>query len=435
MPGMAARAEIESGRLRRVTLRVWLAVGVVALLGVSWRVFAPVFGVVIAPLLWAVVIVYLLDPVVSALARAGLPRFLGTLLAYVLTIALVVVPVVLALPSLAAQASAAFEQAPETVTRVAEDVEGWLAGLGVNLDLAPLQVPGDALPSLGESAGAAAAVVLGGLSGLAAGLLHLVVIVLLGPVIAFYTLVDLPRLRAWTVAHLPPGSREEIISVGRRLTDVLGGYLRGQILVAVFVGAAATLGMRLIDLPYWLLVGLIAGVTNLVPLLGPFVAGIVGAAIALADSGPALALLVVAVLTLVQQVDNHLISPLVMGQTVSLHPLIVLLALLVGGTLYGIVGLLLAVPLVAGSRVVATHLWSTRVSWATPTAAADVVTADAGRAAVPGTSGTPERPSGDLESSPAPAPAGAAGPTAPADPAGGDEPQRRPARTAGRRTR
>jgi predicted PurR-regulated permease PerM len=206
--------------------------------------------------------------------------------------------------------------------------------------------------------------VLGGISGLATGLLRLLIVLVLGPVIAFYVLVDLPRLRDWSLRHIPPGYRIEATQVGQELSAVMGGYLRGQLLVALFVGSAVTLGMWLIDLPFWLVVGIVAGLTNLVPLLGPFVAGAIGGTIALANGGVSFALLVIVVLTVVQQMDNHLISPLVMGQSVQLHPLMVLFALLIAGTLYGFIGLLIAVPTVATGRVLAHHAWITRVPWA-----------------------------------------------------------------------
>ncbi|MFO8075801.1 MAG: AI-2E family transporter, partial [Egibacteraceae bacterium] len=110
--------------------------------------------------------------------------------------------------------------------------------------------------------------------------------------------------------------------------------------------------------------GVAAGVSNLVPFIGPFIAGVLGVLVALFTDGVGLAILVVVVMVVVQQGDSQLVSPLVMGKTVRLHPLVVLLALLVAGTLYGIFGLLVAVPLVAGANVLLSHLWRTRVPWA-----------------------------------------------------------------------
>lgn len=360
--------DIDLSRLRRRALRVWLAVGLVVLTWVAWQVFGPVLAVVVPPILVAVVIVYLLNPMVSGLADRGLHRFLGTACAYLSVVAVVALATSIGFPLLSEQATSIWEQAPESVDVLVTDTEQWLNARGLDLQLdSPLS--SENLPAFdsivnNEEGRSAIAAIVGGLSGLATGLLRLLLVVLLGPVIAFYMLVDLPRLRAWTMRHLPPRNRLEASLLGRELSGVIGGYLRGQLLVALFVGTAVSFGMWLIDLPYWLVVGIVAGLTNLVPLLGPFVAGVLGGVIALTNGGIGYALLVIAVLTVVQQLDNHLISPLVMGQTVQLHPLAVLIALLAGGTLYGFVGLLLAVPLVAAIRVVANHVWNTRVPWA-----------------------------------------------------------------------
>lgn len=375
--------DIDGGRLRQRAVRVWLVVGVVVLTWITWELASPILAVVVPPIVLAIIITYLLNPLVNALAGSGGHRFVGTALTYCIVAAVITVPAIIGLPLLSEQATSIWEQAPETINTFLGETEAWLdsRGLGLGLDT---RLDPEAIPTVDsivndEEGRSVIAAVLGGLSGFATGLLRLLLIALLGPVIAFYVLVDLPRLRRWTMRHIPPHHRAESAVVGRKLSGVIGGYLRGQLLVALFVGSAVSLGMWLIDLPYWLVVGIVAGTTNLVPLLGPFVAGVLGASIALANGGVGFALLVVAVLTVVQQVDNHLVSPLVMGQSVRLHPLAVLLALLVGGTLYGFLGLLMAVPVVAASRVIANHLWMTRVPWASADVPDDVeVELDAG---------------------------------------------------------
>lgn len=359
--------DVDADRLRRRALRVWYLVGLVVLVWVVWEVAGPILAIVIPPIVLAVIIVYLLNPIVGAIGRRHVHRIFGTVLAYVLVAAFIAVPAIVGLPLLSEQATSIWEQAPATVNDLIVDAETWLASRGVDVELSS-QFDAESLPAfetfVNSEGRSVIAAVLGGLSGLASGLFRLLLVSLLGPIIAFYVLVDLPRLRQWTIRHLPPHHRVETVVVGRDLSGVIGGYIRGQLLVALFVGSAVTFGMWLIDLPYWLVVGIIAGLTNLVPLLGPFVAGVIGGAIALADGGLPMALLVIAVLTVVQQVDNHMISPLVMGQTVHLHPLAVLFALLVGSTLYGFLGLLMAVPSVAAGRVILAHVWATRVPWA-----------------------------------------------------------------------
>ena len=360
--------DVEGVRLQRRATRVWWLVGVAVLLWIVWRVAGPILGVVVPPIILAIIIVYLLNPLVNALEGPGRPRIVGTAIAYLLVAAVVTIPAVVVMPLLAEQATSIWEQAPETLNAAVADIDERLArrgwDLGLQEQLAPEDFPAFDFLVNDEEGRSAVVAVVGGIGGFATGVIRLFVTGILGPVVAFYVLVDLPRLRRWAVRLIPPTYRAEAAIVGRELSGVIGGYLRGQLLVALYVGSAVSLGMWLIDLPYWLVVGIVAGLTNLVPLLGPFVAGVLGASIALANGGIGFALLVVVVLTIVQQTDNHLISPLVMGQSVHVHPLIVLLALLVGGTLYGLFGLLIAVPVVAAIRVITRHMWETRVPWA-----------------------------------------------------------------------
>jgi predicted PurR-regulated permease PerM len=120
----------------------------------------------------------------------------------------------------------------------------------------------------------------------------------------------------------------------------------------------ASIGMLLIDLPFWLIVGMIAGLFNMIPLIGPWVGAVPGIVIAITTGGgPSKAIAVAVVMAIVQQIDNHFISPIVMQRAVKLHPAVVMLALLAGGTLAGFLGLLLAVPATVAMKIIVGHAW------------------------------------------------------------------------------
>lgn len=367
----APPGSVSPGPVQRAAYRVWLAVGVVVLVWIGWRVLARPLAVVVPPLLLTTVIVYLLAPIVAGLERRGLPRWAGTLLAYVAALASLLALGALLIPLLTQQLQTFADRLPALLETLGQSLDRQLQPLGIevpigeSIDGAALQanieqaLQRGALPALGG--------VLGGLSGLAIGFLQVVLVFTLGPVVGFYVLVDLPRLRRWSRALVPPRHRAEVSDVANQLHLVVGGFIRGQLLVALFVGVAASIGLAAVGLPFWLLVGVTAGLTNVIPLLGPFVAGVLGISIALVSEGIGLAVLVLIVLVVVQQLDNQLISPLVMGRNVHVHPLVVLLSLVVAGTVYGVLGLLVAVPLVAAGSVLARHFWVTRVPWARPT--------------------------------------------------------------------
>jgi predicted PurR-regulated permease PerM len=137
-------------------------------------------------------------------------------------------------------------------------------------------------------------------------------------------------------------------------------------LVSAIVGVASSIGMWMIDLPFWLLVGILAGILNLIPFAGPIVGGALAAVVALLDGNVTQAIVAVVIFTAIQQVDNHVITPMVQRARVSLSPLVIVLALVIGGSLAGLVGVLIAVPFTAAVRIILGHFWRTRVlgqSW------------------------------------------------------------------------
>lgn len=355
-------------RLQRATYRVWLAVGVLVLIAVAGLLLYRPLAVILAPLLVALLLVYLLDPIVSWLQQRRVPRFFGTLLAYLLVAGVVTGGVLALTPAVSAQLTEFAEAAPELGEELVEQTEAAAGAVGVDLDPEDLQIP--ALTEQAQDFAAEAenrevlVALLGGLAGLARGALFVILAVLLGPVIAFYILVDLPNLRRRTRALIPPRHRAEVLEVSGKLGGVVGGFVRGQLLVSLMIGLATSIALAVIGLPFWLLVGVIAAITNIVPLVGPFVAGLLGSLIGFVTEGLGFAVLVALIMTAVQQLDGQLMSPLIFGKTVRIHPIGVLLGITVAAALFGIIGMLLVVPLVAGAKVLLLHLWQTRVPWA-----------------------------------------------------------------------
>jgi predicted PurR-regulated permease PerM len=124
--------------------------------------------------------------------------------------------------------------------------------------------------------------------------------------------------------------------------------------------------MWAIELPIWLLIGILAGILNLVPFVGPLVGGALAVMVALLSGNPIQALWAVAIFVAIQQVDNHVITPVIQRTRVHLSPLVIVLALVVGGSLAGLLGVLVAVPATAAIRILVGHFWRTRVlgqSW------------------------------------------------------------------------
>jgi predicted PurR-regulated permease PerM len=343
----------------------WSAIGILILAYLAYRYMLIPVRIAFGPLLLALVIVYLLNPIVSRLQARGLPRLWGTLLTYVVFLTLVVVALRFIIPIVANQVSSFVSTLPGLLDRAQESLADTAARLGIRVRstdiLASLSPQGEAGSFISR------------IFSVTAGFVHAVVVFVLGAVLGFYLLVDLPKIQRGAMALFPVSRRDEIRSVLDKMGRALGGYFRGQLLVAAFVGGASMLGLYIVGLPYWALVGAVAGLFNLIPLIGPFIGGVPALFIAFttSDSGgllhlePGWPMAVGASLALliVQQIDNHIISPNVMARTVKLHPVTVMLGLLIGGTLAGLVGMLLTVPVIASAKIILLHLWDSRIHW------------------------------------------------------------------------
>ncbi len=317
---------------------------------------------VVPPLLIAVAVVYLLNPVVSALERRGVPRLAGAGIVYVLFLCVVALIVSLLVPVVARQVSQVIEHFPDYLA----DAQAAVRRLGARFGQEPnFHLDADQIRRwlTAEDNRRTVTRYLTGLRTVTTSLLSGLIIFVIGPIMAFYLLVDLPRLERGAMALIPPGQREEIRGLMDRIGQAVGGFFRGQLLVALFVGVASSIGLWAVGLPFWLLVGMVAGLFNLVPLIGPFIGGGLAVVIALLSGEPLKAVWAALVLLAVQQIDNHLISPNVMGRTVQLHPVVVMLALLVGASFAGLFGMLVIVPLVAVAKIVFLFVWSKYVDY------------------------------------------------------------------------
>lgn len=330
----------------------WALVGMAAVLAIV-GMLAYQFRIIFPPLILAGAIVFLLNPVVTHLQRRGIPRAGGAAIAYL--------GVLIALGAagfgLFPVAADQFTELEADFPKIQSRVEGWIDDRAAESTGTFYEFTRQDLQASFSNDGATFDDQLRSLRRIGAEIAHVLLILVLAPIIAFYLLVDVPHLRRVAGSLVPPKASDEILLVAHRVNRAIGGFFRGQLAVAAIVGVLCSIGLGVIGLKFWFLVGMIAGLFNLVPLIGPWVGGIPGVTIALTTGSPLQALLVVAVMVAVQQIDNHFITPQVMQRTVDLHPVVVILALVAGGSVAGFFGLVLAVPVTAVLKILISHLW------------------------------------------------------------------------------
>jgi predicted PurR-regulated permease PerM len=355
-------------RLRRTAFVVWTTLGVIALVWVLLRM-ADLVRIIWLPLAFAGGLTLLLNPIVNAFERVRVPRVVGTVFAFLVASSVVAATVVLLVPAIRQQGTEFATQLPTLYDSLVEGLHSMSDRFGIDLgnvwtsttiqewirnpdNQATLQ---ELLGGFGSGAGR-----------ILRGVTETIAVVLLAPVLAFYMLLDATKFKQRSRELTPAHHREELTYVANQLATALGSFVRGQLLVALVVGVLSSVALYFLDLPFWLLIGITAGILNLVPFVGPFVGGALAALVALFNGSVTQALWAVGIFTAIQQFDNHVVTPVVQRARVNLSPLVIVLALIAGGAIAGLLGVVVAVPTVAAIRIVAGHLWRTRVlgeSW------------------------------------------------------------------------
>ena len=349
-------------RLKNLGVAVWSLLGTLLLLGAVLWILGKVW-LVIPPIVIAIAIIYMLNPVVTRLHARGMARWLGSCLSYIVLMGVLTLVGFLVIPSITAQAGQLADDFPTIYEDLVADLQGFAEDLGFsNLDLPSYEELKDDLSGDGGFLDGK----LGRITDLTLSVLEALFLLLIAPVIAFYLLIDLPKVRAKVVSLIPERQRVEAIYVARELGLAVGGFLRGQLLVAAIVGVMTSFGFWAVGLPFWLLIGMIAGFLNIIPFVGPWVGGTLGVMVALATRDLQTAAWAGLVALIVQQIDNHFVSPTVLRATVRIHPAMIILGLVLGASLGGFWGVVLAVPVMSSVKIIGGHLWHTRVlgeSW------------------------------------------------------------------------
>ena len=269
----------------------------------------------------------------------------------------------LVIPVVARQATEFGDRVPELTERFTNFVNDVGDRFGVPLSASQLDSISEEIQAWFQDPANQDAIIegIGQVGEIALGVFEIVLLALLAPVLALYILMDSPNLQRSALELVPEDYRAEVSNVANTIGKAVGGFVRGQLLVALIVGFLSSLGLLILDLPFWLIVGLIAGFLNIIPFVGPWVGGVLGVMTALVAGDVGKAFWVAVIFAIIQQLDNHLISPLILRYTVKLHPVLIILALLTGGSLGGLFGVLVAVPVTATLKILISHVWRTRV--------------------------------------------------------------------------
>ena len=341
---------VQGGRSRLEALgrRAWAVVGIgLVLLGLSR--FVGQLGWVVFPAVVAILFGTISAPLVNRLQQWHFPRLAGAIVVFLGLVAILGGLLWAFVPPFSTQVTELSEQLPNYADDLASSLESFETDLR---DSSPNLA--DAVATFRERLSERAAEFGQDLADTILGVVGTAVAVgsamIIGTVIAFLAVKDLPVLTRNLTEWLDKPRNRRLGGALRQMKQTLTFYIRGQLLVSLIIGILSGAAFALIGVPYYLPLGAVSAVGNLIPGLGPIVAGVPAVLLAATDGGFATALWTAVALVVIQQGEANLVSPRLVGTAVNLHPVVVIGALTLGGGLFGLPGLLVAVPLVAIAR-------------------------------------------------------------------------------------
>ncbi len=309
-------------------------------------------GKILTPFLLAVPLTYIVKPLAQRLERKKLPRPVAVIAVYVFFILALVAAAVFFVPELANNTRELLDTLPDIVSRYQKMVDNLIAALKSSKWSPEIKnIIFNEMQSGIESAQNFAAEALKMMLTSAIDSVKTFIDLTIAMVIAYYFIKDPEHFKELFLSLAPRRIRNILIGLGKEVNQILSGFIQGQLLTALIVGVLESIGLVIAGVKYPLVLGMIGGLANIIPYFGPYIGAIPAAAVALTDS-PIRLLWAVIVFAVVQQVDNSYISPKIIESKLGMHPVTTIFAVLVGGEFFGIMGMLLAVPVYAIIRVI-----------------------------------------------------------------------------------
>jgi predicted PurR-regulated permease PerM len=314
-----------------------------------WQPIFKVTFTVIYPFLVAALITYLLHPLVEKIHDLGLHRGLAVVIIYSLFFGGVGFALYKGVPAFITQ----IKELAENVPQFADQYRYWLSEIQNRTSEWPMGIHERVEDGIVGFEKRIEAMLSSALTSML-NIINSIFIIAIIPFIAFYMLKDIKVLKKSVWYLTPRRWRKQGILFLRAVNESLGSYIRGQLIVCFIVGTVSTLLFWFIDMRFPLLLGFIIGVTNVIPYFGPII-GAIPAVIIAATVSVKMVLFIIGIIFILQFLEGNILSPLIVGKSLHMHPLMIMLALLAGGEVGGVAGLILAVPLLAILKVAVLH--------------------------------------------------------------------------------
>lgn len=310
--------------------------------------FMWMFSGVLLPFVLGVSIAYLLDPIVNRLVRWKLPRWAAALVILAVFVLFVGMAAALILPAVYREMTQLALALPDYAQKIWEMLAPYTAWAQEKLGNTDVEGIKQTLQSQLGKMFSVGGSVLGGIATGGQAVAGFLTTLVITPVVAYYMMKEWPAIKDWFNGLLPRKHVDTIHGILVQIDGKIAGFVRGQITVAFLLAVIYAVALSLAGLNYGFLIGFMAGVLSIIPMVGSAVGLVVAVAVAWFQAGSITYVAIIAAIFLVGQfIEGNFLTPKFLGDSVGLHPLWILFALLAGGAMFGIVGMLLAVPVVA----------------------------------------------------------------------------------------
>ncbi|WP_430597264.1 AI-2E family transporter [Enterococcus sp. AZ177] len=323
-------------------------------------IFGPigvVFKTIIGPMILALILYYLFNPVVNWLEKHKVKRVYGVSAIFIILVALIIIGIILVVPIIQKQVDGLIQSFPQYM----DDLNKMVTDLFHNSVLEkPLANALNGIQrwfgNVSDGIGSYFSKAVEGASTVFSTLTGFALVMVTAPIITFFLLKDDQKFFSFVLKIIPPRFRSDAKEIGATMSSQVGAYLKGQILVSIAIGILTFIGFWLIKVPYSGTLSIIVGITAVIPYIGPVIAFIPAAIVALMVSF-GMFIKMSFVWMLVQMLNGHLIAPQVMGKRLVVHPLTIVIVLLVMGDLLGMFGLIFGIPIYAIAKVLVTYIF------------------------------------------------------------------------------
>lgn len=322
-----------------------------------FKPFIIVFNTIAAPIIVSIILYYLLNPLVNLMERYNIGRAWGVIILFLLIVGVISLAINLLIPVISTQIKSFGHNFPQYVDKVNGLIDRITKYSLISNSYSQIQ---DQLDALSKKIPSMISDYFNGfgtkVKNVAEALVNVGVVIATTPFVLFFMLKDGHRFKEFSTNLMAPKFRKDFHDLLDKMSEQVGSYIQGQIIVSFCIGILLFIGYSIIGLDYSLILACIAAVTSVVPYIGPTIAISPAIIIALITS-PIMLLKLIIVWTAVQFIEGHFISPNIMGKTLKIHPLTIIFILLSAGNLLGVVGVILGIPAYAILKVLVSHLF------------------------------------------------------------------------------